>query len=259
MTVCVAVNTAKHAQPTYAKVAFESGIIMLADTRVTTGRVEVGDNTLARSVVADNIVKVDFLSDYAIGGYSGDVVVAERAIRLVGDEFNKHIKPDGASMAELAAKVFRENCPMSSEGFCALIGMKDSRSRSYRLYLLSSDNSFAPIEKAGLYAIGSHGAPYAVQYCRVFHEGQDLARNPFKQDRMPMWGDNSFANLLGELLSLELETAREAEGPRSFIGGSLRMLSLTDAGPAEAVGHQVFTDGIPRLELYPPVFKFEKN
>jgi hypothetical protein len=252
MTVCVAVNTAKHAQPRYNNVRLEPGIIMLADTRVT--------NTLTGEPLANDIVKVDFLSDYAVGGYSGNTIVAEKALSDIDDKFRKLSEPDPAGAVQIARRILSANlnsaCASSSTKFTVLIGVKDFSLKGYRLYYLGWENDFLPIERTGLCAIGSHGRPFADIYSRILNEGQGLQNNPFTKSKMPIWGENSFANLLVELLSLELETASEVEGPRALIGGFPRVLTLTDTGTSEAVGHQVFENGIPRLELYQPVLKY---
>lgn len=252
MTVCVAVNTTRHAQPPYNRVLFEPGIIMLADTRVTD--VQTG------KPLANDIVKVDFLSSYAIGGYSGNTIVAEQALSDIDDEFRKLSKPEPDVAIRVARRILSaklNNVRINSKlALTVFIGIKDFSLKGYRLYYLDWENNFLPMEKTGLCAIGSHGKPFADTYSKILNQGQELQRNPFKQAQMPIWGNNSFANLLVELLSVELETASEVEGQQALIGGFPRILTLTDDGPAEAAGHQVFENGIPRLELYPPVLKY---
>ena len=68
---------------------------------------------------------------------------------------------------------------------------------------------------------------------------------------MPIWGENSFANLTGEMLDLELKTAEEEIGPNALIGGSVQIVSLSENGIEEGAGHQIVTDGIPELTWYP--------
>jgi len=65
----------------------------------------------------------------------------------------------------------------------------------------------------------------------------------------------SFESLIGEMLELQLKDAQEKLGPAAQIGGSLRIVSLSRCGIHEAIGHQIFEDGISKLTLYPELRK----
>ena len=121
MTVSVAVNTAKNAQPPYNGVWFEPDIIMLADTRVT--------NAQTSGPLANEIVKVDLLSDHAIGGYSGNTIAAEQALSDIDDEFRELSKPELHVAFHIARRILSSNLnnarANSNMALIVLIGTKD--------------------------------------------------------------------------------------------------------------------------------------
>lgn len=247
MTTCVAVNSARHGQPSYnSKVEYEKGIIMLADSRIT----YVGDVLPPE----DDICKVDFLSDYAMAGFAGNVNVARIALPVLDDEFKKRPQFGGQGQIQRAGEILKDHylaAPGRKSALHVLIGVRDVSHSTYRLFLLKSESDFAPQESSGLCAIGSGGGEFAAVYNTIFIDGQVLPRNPFTQSLMPIWGKNSFSNLLGEMLELQLKDAQEKSGPEAKIGGTVRLATLTDKGIDQAVGHQIFEDGIPGLTWYP--------
>lgn len=225
MTVVVALKSAAYLQPRGRQLEFESGIVMTGDTRLS---------YLGRRAPPpeDDHVKVDGIGDFAIAGYSGNSLIATTALGVLKEAVIQEENFDPASIVSLAQRLLVEEDSQSrlSKGreVQILLGIRDPKVTKFVLYEMSSAQGFNPMVRDGMAAIGSHG-----HYVKnIFEEIRDVAaqlpNDPFEGPLVSL--KENIAPFLWFLLDKAIESAAEAEGKDSAIGGSPHCVVLHSSG-----------------------------
>lgn len=154
MTVCIAVTVpCKALNPLRRPLEFsEPGIVLAADTRFSW----VDDSRVVK--VVDDGIKIWPLSDWAIAGFSGDVELGEVALfsmrlslRRLG--FRNHNKI--AQGTQTWFLYYERNLGRDPKPTEVVLCTYDAAIDGFFLYVLSSQDSFRPKRREGVWPIGS--------------------------------------------------------------------------------------------------------
>ena len=225
MTVVVALKSAAYLQPRGRQLEFEPGIVMTGDTRVS---------YLGRRAPSpeDDHVKVDGIGDFAIAGYAGNSLIATTVLGGLEEAVIQEGNFDPKYIASLAQRLLVKEDSQSrlSDGreVQILLGIRDPTVAKFVLYEMSTSQGFTPMVRDGMDAIGSHG-----HYVNnIFEEIRDVAaqlpNDPFEGPSVSL--KENIAPFLWFLLDKAIESAAQAEGKNSAIGGSPHCVVLHSSG-----------------------------
>ncbi len=226
MTVVVALKAGDYLQPRGRHLAFEQGIVMAGDSRIS----YIGGSLPPE----DDHAKVDSINDFAIAGYAGNRSLATSVLSRLEEAVLKQgdFSPDSVALLAqrmlVAADLSASALPLVHRRVQMLLGIRDCKTQKFVLYEMRTDNGFTPKPRDGMVAIGSHGHYVKSIFEQVRDVATKLPGDPFKGPRVTL--KDNLAPFVCLLLDKALETASEVEGQKSLIGGQTHLVVLHSRG-----------------------------
>ena len=226
MTIVVAVKSGNYLQPRGRRLQFEPGIVAAGDTRLSYLR--------GSRPPEDDHAKVDSVGDFAVAGYAGNRAIATSVLSKLEEAVIREGDFDPDSIAALAQRMLleehrrtRRSQPVAQR-VQILLGIRDPKTKSFVLYEMSTDHASTPEPRDGMASIGSHGHYVRNMFETIRDVAARLPADPFRGPQVTLKGN--LAPFVWLLLDKAIETAAEAEGRRSFVGGRPHLAVLHSRG-----------------------------